>query len=207
MEFMWSVLKTGDLEVVTKSVKAFISAYAEFFADPKVDVFKLAEHLGFKVIEIDHDSLVEGKEVEGIMIIDKAEIGNTGSKKIICINSTLSSEEKRFAIAHEIGHYIYHHFNESTPTFEVRFKTNKKYNKNYRDNYTQDKPENEADFFAASILMPQNLVEREIDAYRIKNNDKVGKEIFGLITHLATTFSVDTMCAMRRYFEVNDLAL
>lgn len=104
--------------------------------DAYVDIAKLARFAGFRVGET---SLLPFKD-DGFISISKDK-----KKKIIGVNNDRAFEEKRFIVAHELAHYFLH----------------------YKDSYCGDAimhrehvkgknaQENDADYFAACILMPK----------------------------------------------------
>jgi Zn-dependent peptidase ImmA (M78 family) len=108
------------------------------FLDNALDVFKLAEYLGIKLIKYSQmnpselQSITENYDIkDGFTIIRKC--GNEWSFKTY-YNDTLSLRRQRFTIAHEIKHVIYC---ETNPT---------------------DKDEDLANHFARVLLAPSCLV-------------------------------------------------
>lgn len=94
------------------------------------------------------------KDVSGLIV-------RSAGTAIIGVNSTQSRVRQRFTIAHEFGHYLLH----EGLTHHV--------DKDYRVNFRSDESsratnvdEIEANFFAASILMPREFLDRDnaIDA-------------------------------------------
>lgn len=88
----------------------------------------------------------------GVLLVNDEElIQDTGTNRLIIINSLLQEKEnyiqrRRFIIAHEFGHFVLH--KNETRQFAHR-DTNK------RDTVA----EKEADFFARCLLMPKNVLE------------------------------------------------
>jgi len=114
--------------------------------EPPVDVEKICESIGLSVVK---------KEVESI----SGFIVQNDGKAVIGVNSSNVPARQRFTIAHELGHYLLHppgmddvHVDSE---FEVRF----------RDELSSqgtDKSEQEANFFAAELLMPQAFLEADL---------------------------------------------
>lgn len=94
--------------------------------------------------EIDYEPY-EG-EVSGMLY-------RTDGHTLIGVNSRHAKTRQRFTIAHEIGHLEMH---KGTPIFIDRF-----VRVNWR-NGTSNQQEAEANSFAAELLMPRKLVEREV---------------------------------------------
>ena len=85
----------------------------------------------------------------------------------IMVNQNISNEgRKNFTIAHELGHYFLNH----------QLKTNAFYcfdNEILEDNFHQDEIENQANYFATCLLMPE---EKIINAFKsILNNSSRGR--------------------------------
>jgi len=106
-----------------------------------IDVYKLAENYSIKIQE---KSL--GNEISGLLVLknDRAAIG---------IDSNQGPKRKRFTIAHELGHYFLHREVKRTFIDEV-----------FTRSGDSNQIEREANAFAASLLMPKDLVERAIDS-------------------------------------------
>jgi len=67
----------------------------------------------------------------------------------ISINSNDSSTRQRFTLAHELGHYIYH---------RDKIRDIIEDNKLYRSSNISNQEETKANQFAASVLMPEELI-------------------------------------------------
>ncbi len=83
------------------------------------------------------------KEFSGILI-RKSEGAMVG------INSSEPKTRQRFSLGHELGHFLLH---ESKDTFVDHRNTN---------SATRTTREQEADMFAAALLMPRNLLKKDI---------------------------------------------
>ena len=112
---------------------------------PPVNVEKIAEQLGAAI----HTNHVED-DVSGFLAWQKG-------KPIIGVNARHSKNRQRFTIAHEIGHIVLHpqlslHIDES---FAVKLRSDK-------SRRGDDADEKEANLFAAELLMPANLLIKDI---------------------------------------------
>ena len=89
-------------------------------------------------------------EISGVLILD-------GEKKTIGVNKNSSNVRKRFTIAHELGHYMLHAQKSNMFMDNIFFRKKS-------EGYTskEEKIEKEANYFAANILMPENLIKKEI---------------------------------------------
>lgn len=148
--------------------------------EPPVDVEKICETHGLSVIRKDVES------ISGFIV-------RNDGKAVIGVNSSNVPARQRFTIAHELGHYLLH-----TPStddihvdsgFEVRF----------RDELSSqgtDKSEQEANFFAAELLMPQKFL--EADLRNIGKIDLVDGEILGFLENLANKYKVSNQSLLFR---------
>ncbi len=113
---------------------------------PPVDVFSIADELGINVYKTEDNAWPES--VSGwIRRLDP-------NKDIfeIVVNGNHSRLRRRFTIAHEIAHFVLH---------EHKIGDGIQDDVLYRSDLST-KIENEANGFAAEILMPRHLVDREI---------------------------------------------
>lgn len=103
-----------------------------------VDVFGMARDLGIEIIE---------KKLEGER---SGSIEKKNGKYTITVNEQHGVKRKRFTVAHEIGHYIFHgDLIESGAIVDDKL---------YRDERVGGVNEAQANRFAASILMPEKLI-------------------------------------------------
>lgn len=136
-----------------------------------VPVEKLAEKLGARVVFQPFD----GGDVSGLLYRDDARV-------IIGVNDGHPSTRQRFTIAHEIGHLLLHPGKPMILDKVVRV--------NRRDavsSLASDKQEIEANGFAASLLMPRELL---MQALRRILSKRRGIEEDDLIQELADLFEV-----------------
>jgi Zn-dependent peptidase ImmA (M78 family) len=150
--------------------------------EPPVDVEKISESYGLSVVRKDVES------ISGFII-------RSDGKAVIGVNSNNAPARQRFTIAHELGHYLIHppstddvHVDSG---FEVRF----------RDELSSqgtDKSEQEANFFAAELLMPQKFLEADLrNAGKI---DLVNGEFLveGFLENLAQRYNVSSQSLLFR---------
>lgn len=153
-----------------------------------IDIKKIALFLGVSVVEYDL-----GEETSGVLVLndDKGTIG---------INLKQALERTRFTIAHELGHYILHRKNHNDVFVDRDFIIMyRRGNENYSE--AEKIQEQEANVFAASILMPQYLIEKEL-----KNNNYYShKSEHDLIVKLSKTFKVSVVAMTFRLNNLNVL--
>ena len=146
--------------------------------DTYIDIAALVTSLGFRVGE---SSKLPFKD-DGFLYI-------TEDKKdmLIVVNNYRTTEEKRFIVAHELAHYILH--NEDSATGEAIM---------HREHVKgKDEQENDADYFAACILMPyESFLGRVED---LKRQNYKMKDIVGI---LQSIFKTPRESVQRRIEEV-----
>ena len=112
------------------------------------DIKKLTKNLK---IELIYDDL--GDDVAGFFVM-------TDTQRVITVNKSNPTTRKRFTIAHEIGHCILH--SKEQPIFID--KTPRMMFRNTASSTGEVFKEREANAFAAALLIPKDLLEREIDS-------------------------------------------
>ena len=149
-----------------------------------IDVIEIAKKLGFEV-----GNAVLKDDVDGFILVEegKSEILGIKTDKLIGVNSTRNLAWKRFIIAHEIAHYVLQY---------------SKVNNNgmfaHRDHRKgKDEKENEADFFAANLLMPREKFEKKYIELSEKNLEEDD-----MIILLADKFVVTQPMVERRFGEL-----
>lgn len=114
-----------------------------FIDEAPIDVFGIAEKLGFIVDKVDLPNEIPAK-IEAHEDI-----------KVIFINKNHSLTRQRFSVGHELGHYLSGHENFNIET-RIGVVDDKKYlNPQYQQEY-------EADDFAAELLMPKKILKIDV---------------------------------------------
>lgn len=112
---------------------------------PPVDVYRIARNLGIEVVERPK-LVVQGEEASGFLL-------RTRGRTICVLNEDDHPNRKRFTVAHEIGHYLLHPFQETYIDWNFR---------NNKSSEGTDHREIEANGFAAELLMPEELIRAEV---------------------------------------------
>ena len=107
-----------------------------------VDVHRVAEFLGFTVIEFDFPDATAG-----LTFIE-------GEVKTIGVNSKHARVRQRFSIGHELGHYLMGHENYDHGATYVEERPS------FLD--PQHRQEVEANEFSAQLLMPPTMLKRDV---------------------------------------------
>lgn len=155
--------------------------------DDYVNIVGFVRHFGFVVGNAKLDDTEDG--FLAIQTSAMAKDGNDGmsNDKIIGVNAKRSLEWKRFIIAHEFAHSVLHY-----KTGEVYLHRENKKGK--------AQEENDADYFAAALLMPKESFKRLFDLL-----DKAGLNKTAICLQLATIFKVPLDSVSRRIDEVFEL--
>lgn len=125
-----------------------------------------------------------GEDVSGVLLLDR-------DKSVIGYNPNESPVRRRFTIAHELGHYELHR------THSELFVDKKILFRNQDSSTGEFKKEMEANAFAAAILMPKFLIDREVNKLGYINEASVKK--------LADTFKVSQQAMTIRLTKLNFL--
>lgn len=147
-----------------------------------IPVISIAENLGFAV----YASTFKDDQIAGIMADSCEAVAPFKEKRIMVINREDYATRKNFTIAHEIAHFVLH-CNEEENFFE-RYKHG-------LDRGQRPEIENNANAFAAALLMPKDMV---IKLYQ----DSKGKSREELIKIMEKEFIVSSKAAQRRLEEL-----
>lgn len=149
-----------------------------------IDAVTIARKLGFKV-----GNAVMEDDDDGFIIINDGTDDILGIKtnKLIGVNSARPLEWKRFIIAHEIAHYVLHY----PEVKDKRLYAHRDHAKG------KNEDENDADFFAACLLMPRELFTKRYDELKEKS-----LELKDIVVLLADRFCVTQLMAERRIGEL-----
>tara|TARA_R110001583_G_scaffold178502_1_gene334460 strand:- start:73 stop:606 length:534 start_codon:yes stop_codon:yes gene_type:complete len=145
-----------------------------------VDIKKVINKLKLKLACYDL-----GKGVSGVLVVNKGDVK-------IGYSLFESEERQRFTMAHELGHYILHCNDSENKLFvddiKVKFR---------RDQSTkqEQKEEKEANIFAASLLMPKELINTEFNKLM---KDKLILSDEEIVEKLADNFKVSSIAMTYR---------
>lgn len=96
--------------------------------------------------------------------------GFIDSKGVVIVNAQESAQRRNFTIAHELGHYLLGHL--SNPEYGVLYRR--------PIGETPKNPiEQEANCFAANLLVPSDMLHKYIRNFPFANNQQLGN-IFGV---------------------------
>lgn len=131
-----------------------------YVTEPPVDVVEIAKNYGYSVVEAELPKNVAG------FVDPKGDV--------IYVNLFDSDQRKTFTVAHELGHIILHTQDlEENPDLGILFRRP-------LGGADPDPKEQEANCFAANLLVPQNLLEDKSRRYSGLVNSKVLAALFGV---------------------------
>ena len=136
-----------DNQTRIDSVIADIKAQMDDEYYPLVGLNVMAEKLGIKIFESDLTEIAGS--LSGFITYEDPV---TKSHPQIFIEKTMSPERKKFTLAHELGHHFLHE------GMKLRLD-----NLDYSSNGKDTVEESEANYFAATLLMPKELVLKLLD--------------------------------------------
>ncbi len=149
-----------------------------------VGIIKILNGFGIRTYMDD----LQPRELSAYIVIDPRLMEKLGSNRVACVNSNDSDEHKRFAIAHELAHYLFDYDEFKQVTYFNTYIAGEA-------EPTDDK-ELRANRFAACILMPEDVFR---DKY-IEWKDKYSKP--DLINNLNSYFRVSPRAIQRRFNEL-----
>ncbi|HIU50890.1 MAG TPA: ImmA/IrrE family metallo-endopeptidase [Candidatus Limousia pullorum] len=171
-----------DKRDIEKNVNIMLERYGYSQEhDNYIDIVDFVRKLGFSVGSAE----LEDND-DGFLIVQPNGVDGLNDR-IIGVNSKRSYEFKRFIIAHEFAHFILHYKGGSA----YLHRENKK---------GKNEEENEADYYAANLIMPKNSFLREYN--NLKNS---GLENNAIGVQLASIYKVPLESALRRISEVIDI--
>ncbi|MBS1951411.1 MAG: ImmA/IrrE family metallo-endopeptidase [Bacteroidetes bacterium] len=141
-----------------------------------IDIIEIAKRKGLDVKPFDLG------EVSGVLHINN-DLG------IIGFNPKDSKVRQRFTIAHELGHFQMH---KSSSNLFIDNNFNQVYFRDKKSSTGELIKEQEANAFAAAILMPQDLLTKEIENYKFDLSDE------SAFVDLARLFNVSVQAMIYR---------
>jgi len=133
------------------------------FSYPEKNIVDLAKELGVFVFEV---GFTENPEVNAMLVYSDKK---NSDKPTIYIKKTLPDTRKRFTLAHELGHYVLH------KKEGVKFRLD---GFDYSNDSKYAEEETEANFFAATILVPKDELKKLRSFF--DNNLEVIADYFGV---------------------------
>ncbi len=154
----------------------------------KVDYSKEATPIlkiinSFNIKAYSQDLAKDNSDLEGFILVTPSIQDQCSTNKAISVDVNLSIAQRRFVMAHELGHYIF----DCGPDRETYVDT---YVKNHHDSESEKK----ANAFAAELLMPKSEFEKAFY--------EAGKKEVKLFDYLCQKFEVSQKAVIKRISEV-----
>jgi len=138
--------------------------------EPFVDVVTIAEKAGIEIRPVYFDT--PHNDISGFLTKED-------DKPVIYVNAAEDPRRQTFTIAHELGHYFLNH---SPNQWGIHLR-------NAHHFEEKEASEQEADYFAAYLLMPERLLRKQMKKYNLTERDH---------TILAGMFAVSDDAMRRR---------
>ena len=170
-----------NLKLINSTANAILNKMNDITLPIKIE--DIAKSEGLKVMPYPLED-----DVSGLLVIENGQ-------GVIGYNENESRVSRRFTVAHELGHYMLHQ-DQASLFIDKQFKA-------YRSQTSPKEAsklelEKEANAFAAAILMPENLLKKELE----KTNIDLGSE--DGLKELSKTFDVSSTAM---YFRLTNLQL
>ena len=145
-----------------------------------VEIVRICKENGLTVFEEYLDA-----DVSGLIVVDKKEWPKYKTNQFIIVNLTESAVRRRFTIAHELAHFILHRNGNSLYAHRDMV----------ADGTIKKSVEQEANYFAANVLMPEKLIREKAEELK----DSVWGKLpnFVLIKEIADYFVVSEAAEVR----------
>ena len=158
----------ADMQDMESMVLSFLSKMNVTLSVP-VDIFELADQLGFDVRGAEFD-----EHMDGLIVVNEFEdkIDGFESNKVIAYNCKKDIEDKKFIVAHELAHYIWEKSQAKAKRIVVAAR-------DHHGRYSDDEREQRMDYVAASILVTrEHLIDSGItDPIEVAKKYRVPEEL------------------------------
>lgn len=187
MEFLKNIRKkTKEINDMPARAKEVLDYFQVNDLSSGVPVVEILIKLGFKIFQ----SELEPAGLSAYIAVDPKLENVYGSNKITCVHINDSVGHKKFALAHELGHYLFD-FNEKESWYY--------YNTYFpqKDEDAQEPKEIRANKFAANLLMPREEFVQKLEEYK-KLESKVD-----IVNALGRYFVVSPTAVIKRFDELD----
>jgi Zn-dependent peptidase ImmA (M78 family) len=113
-----------------------------------VPVEAIARAKGLPIVEAEMEADVSGALIRG------------GDLQGIAVNASQAPVRKRFTVAHELAHFLLDHVDNDHLDWEFTV-----IRRDGRSSEAEDDQEIAANFFAASLLMPKEILRQDVESY------------------------------------------
>lgn len=148
-----------------------------------VPIIDIMGRLGIKSYQME----LQPRELSAYIAVNPKYQEKYGTNKIACVNSMDSIGHKRFALAHELAHYLFDFIESDDMVY---------YNTYFANDEEQNEIEKRANAFAANLLMPEKEFRKAL------KENKVQESKADTVTALAQVFQVSATAVIRRCMEL-----
>lgn len=170
----------------TKCANLILEVFKIDASKKYVPIIKILNSLGIKV----YKQAMEPKELSAYISVSPEYYDEYGTMKIACINEDDAAGHSRFALAHELAHYIFDYDEQK----DIEY-----FNTYMKDDKNKDTQEQRANDFAANLLMPKEIFIKKRESYQKETNSMPE-----VIEHLAKHFGVSAKSIIKRFDEVSE---
>lgn len=149
-------------------------------------IVSILNNIGIKTFQ----KQMKPRELSAYISIDPKYLTMYDTTKIACVNIMDNVGHKRFALVHELAHYIFDYNENKSLTY---------YNTYRSDEKNDDKKEKRANCFAANILMPEQRFKRSVH----ECEEFIGKSKPDMIEALSKRFEVSPKAVLLRMRELD----
>lgn len=182
--------KTKNIEDMPERAKDALKYFQVTDFSSGVPIVEMLTKLGFKI----YQSRLEPENLSAYIAINPQYEDIYGSNKIICVNIKDNIGHKKFALAHELGHYLFD-FNEDKNLYYY----DTYFAEKGRDNLEESEEkieEKRANKFAANLLMPEIEFREKYEQFK-KLQSKID-----IVSALGHYFWVSSTAVLKRFNEL-----
>ena len=175
--------KTNNLEDMPGRAQEVLDYFEIDDFSEGVPIIRILKKLGFKIYQKE----LKPEGLSAYIAVNPQYQDIYGSNKITCVHAKDNAGHKRFALAHELAHYLFD-FNENENL--IYYNT---YFPRKADNCEEEKRANR---FAANLLMPEKEFRKHFKEYQSLQSKA------DIVTALGDYFKVSATAVLRRFKEL-----
>lgn len=183
-EFLYNIRrKPNKAENMPERAKEVLTFFSIQSLSSGVPIVEILTKLGFQIYQSD----LEPEGLSAYIAVDPKFEDVYGSNKITCVHIKDNVGHKKFALAHEMGHYLFD-FDECKDLYY--------YNTYFPGKDQNDPKEKRANKFAANLLMPEKDFRQKFEEYKILQSKA------DIVNALEKYFVVSSTAVLRRFNEL-----
>ncbi len=175
--------KENNIKEVPKVAESVLKNFEVNDLTSGVPIVEILNNLGFKIFQ----SNLEPDGLSAYIAVDPTFEEYYGSNKIIFVDTKGNIGHKRFALAHELAHYLFDFNGDENLCY---------YNTYFPESESENEEEMRANCFAANLLMPEREFQKKFEQY--KNNQSKAD----IVSTLSRYFLVSPTAVLKRFKEL-----